>query len=124
MSVDVIDVAGYAAAVRRALGGLGPEQIEDLTDGLEADLAEAVADEATAGRGADPVARFGTPEEYAAELGVAPQTPPRPFGSTPALVGPSPAPTAQAVPDEATPTSGATAVARPGPDPTAAVPTP
>ena len=71
MSVEVIDVAGYAAAVRRALAGLGPEQIEDLTDGLEADLAEAMADEATAGRGADPVTRFGTPEEYAAELGAA-----------------------------------------------------
>ena len=68
---DVSDVAGYAAAVRRALAGLGPEQVEDLTDGLEADLAEAMADESTAGRGADPVSRFGTPEEYAAELGAA-----------------------------------------------------
>ena len=67
----VSDVAGYAAAVRRALVGLGPEQVEDLTDGLEADLAEAMADESTAGRGADPVARFGTPEEYATELGAA-----------------------------------------------------
>ncbi len=68
---DVNDVAGYAAAVRRALVGLGPEQVEDLTDGLEANLAEALADESTAGRGADPVSRFGTPEEYAAELGAA-----------------------------------------------------
>ena len=71
MSVELVDVAGYAAAVRRALAGLGPEQVEDLTDGLEADLAEALADEAVAGRGADPVTRFGTPEEYAAELGAA-----------------------------------------------------
>lgn len=68
---DISDVAGYAAAVRRALVGLGPEQVEDLTDGLEANLAEALADESTAGRGADPVSRFGTPEEYAAELGAA-----------------------------------------------------
>jgi hypothetical protein len=58
--------------------------------------------------------------------GVAPQTPPRPFGSTPAIVVPSPAPTAQAVPDEgATPTAGATSAApQPSPNATAAVPTP
>ena len=68
---DIGDVAGYAAAVRRALVGLSPEQVEDLTDGLEANLAEALADESAAGRGLDPVTRFGTPEEYAAELGAA-----------------------------------------------------
>lgn len=61
---DTMDVAGFAAAVRRALAGLSPELVEDLTDGLEADLAEALADAA----GTDPVAQFGTPEEYAAEL--------------------------------------------------------
>jgi len=61
---DTMDVADYAAAVRRALAGLSPELVEDLTDGLEADLAEALADAA----GTDPVAQFGTPEEYAAEL--------------------------------------------------------
>ncbi len=67
----VHDVPGYAAAVRRALVGLGPEQIEDLTDGLEADLAEALADEEHVRHGGDLVELFGTPEEYAAELGAA-----------------------------------------------------
>lgn len=68
---EVHDVAGYAAAVRRALVGLGPEQIEDLTDGLEADLAEALADEEHVRHGGDLVDLFGTPEAYAAELGAA-----------------------------------------------------
>lgn len=63
----VLDVAGYAGAVRHALAGLGAEQVEELTDGLEADLAEAMADRG----GPDPVAVFGSPEEYAAELGAA-----------------------------------------------------
>lgn len=63
----VLDVAGYADAVRHALAGFGAEQVEELTDGLEADLAEAMADRG----GADPVVVFGSPEEYAAELGAA-----------------------------------------------------
>ncbi|MGW6131929.1 HAAS signaling domain-containing protein [Cellulomonas sp. NPDC055163] len=65
------DVAGYAAAVRRHLAGLSAEQVEDLTDGLEADLADAVADHDARGAGAgehDLVARFGDPRAYAAEL--------------------------------------------------------
>jgi hypothetical protein len=62
------DVDGYAAAVRRALVGLGPEQVEDLTDGLEANLADALADETNVGHGPDLVATFGTPQEYADEL--------------------------------------------------------
>ncbi|MCL2463557.1 MAG: hypothetical protein FWF28_00600 [Micrococcales bacterium] len=70
-TMEPADVAGYAAAVRRALTGLDREQADDLTDGLEANLAEALADEANPGRGTDPVSRFGTPEEYAAELGAA-----------------------------------------------------
>jgi hypothetical protein len=70
------DVAGYAAAVRRHLAGLTPEQVDDLTDGLEADLADALADhEAHApdatGSGPDArdlTGRFGDPAAYAAEL--------------------------------------------------------
>lgn len=67
------DVAGYAAAVRRHLAGLSSEQVEDLTDGLEADLADALADHDAHGAGAgaaehDLVARFGDPRAYAAEL--------------------------------------------------------
>ena len=44
-TTDALDVAGYAAAVRRSLADLGAEQVDDLTDDLEADLAEALADE-------------------------------------------------------------------------------
>lgn len=65
------DVAGYAAAVRRHLDGLSAEQVDDLTDGLEADLADALADPDARGSGAgghDLVARFGDPQAYAAEL--------------------------------------------------------
>lgn len=43
-AVLINHVAAYAAAVRNHLGDLGPEQVEDLTDGLEADLAEALDD--------------------------------------------------------------------------------
>lgn len=72
-------VSAYAAAVRHHLRDLSPEQVEDLTDGLEADLAEALEDQA--GRGAfaadrspggeallDLDRRFGPAAEYAAEL--------------------------------------------------------
>ena len=37
-------VSAYAAAVRSHLADLSPEQVDDLTDGLEADLAEALED--------------------------------------------------------------------------------
>jgi hypothetical protein len=66
------DVASYAAAVRRELVGLSPEQVEDLTDGLEADLADALADPLTSwpgtAPGADLTVRFGSPAAYAQEL--------------------------------------------------------
>lgn len=84
MSTTTIDVAGYAAAVRAALTGLGPEQVEDLTDGLEANLADALADEGRGivGQGAEQV--FGPADDYAHELlaaagltGVGPVHPPR-----------------------------------------------
>ena len=39
------DVRRYAAAVRAALADLGPETVDDLTDGLEANLVDALADE-------------------------------------------------------------------------------
>ncbi|GEN79690.1 hypothetical protein [Actinotalea fermentans] len=80
-------VRAYAAQVRAHLADLAPEQVEDLTDGLEADLAEALADEAApvvtgetpvvgpgAGGGAgeaqvlDLTRRFGPAAAYAAEL--------------------------------------------------------
>ncbi|MCK9794881.1 hypothetical protein M1843_14105 [Isoptericola sp. 4D.3] len=72
---------GYAQAVRLRLADLGPEVVDELTDGLEADLAEAFT-EATApfaaarasSGGADDdvaldlVAHFGPASDYAAEL--------------------------------------------------------
>jgi hypothetical protein len=64
----VLDVAGYAAAVRRSLADLGREQVDDLTDGLEADLADALADTEHVRHGGDLVAQFGAPQAYAAEL--------------------------------------------------------
>ncbi|MFE5334603.1 hypothetical protein ACFQ8E_01715 [Isoptericola sp. NPDC056573] len=70
---------GYAQAVRLNLADLGPEVVDELTDGMEADLAEAFT-EATAplraGRARsddddvalDLVAHFGPAADYAAEL--------------------------------------------------------
>jgi len=88
-------VAGYAAEVRRHLADLGPEVADDLTEGLEADLAEELAERTAVGQGfpdadaaegaaqdrvLDLAAVFGPAHEYAAELraaaGLAPATPP------------------------------------------------
>ncbi|ARU50622.1 hypothetical protein CBR64_03030 [Cellulosimicrobium cellulans] len=94
-------VHAYAQQVRAHLADLRPEQVEELTDGLEADLAEAVVDAPGAlprrgspprplpdGGPADPggavaddtgldlVAFFGPPAEYAAELRAAAGLPP------------------------------------------------
>ncbi|MGW6003945.1 hypothetical protein ACWFNS_04105 [Oerskovia enterophila] len=97
---DVIldQVHRYAADVRAHLADLSPEQVDDLTDGLEADLAEALADMPGALRPApggnevpdggatsflDVTARFGPAAEYAAELRSA-------AGLDPAAPGPRP----------------------------------
>lgn len=65
-------VAEYAARVREHLAGMPAEQVDDLTDGLEADLADALADEvAPAGTRGDLIALFGPPADYARELRVA-----------------------------------------------------
>lgn len=65
-------VAEYAARVREHLAGMPADQVDDLTDGLEADLADALADEAAPdGSRGDLVAVFGPPEVYARELRVA-----------------------------------------------------
>ncbi|WP_129789543.1 hypothetical protein [Promicromonospora panici] len=67
-------VRGYAQAVRLHLEDLGPDVADDLTDGLEADLTEAVLDDVEAPADAvgtqvfDLTARFGPADEYAAEL--------------------------------------------------------
>ena len=67
-TMGVLDVAGYASAVRRSLADLGQEQVEDLTDDLEADLAEALTDERHAAHGRGVLEQFGPPEDYAVEL--------------------------------------------------------
>lgn len=92
-------VVAYASQVRFCLRDLGPEQVEELTDGLEADLAEAVEDpdgrpitgetpvvsgstdagRVTATEGTaviDLALRFGSPDAYAAELRAAAGLPP------------------------------------------------
>ncbi|MFE6971612.1 hypothetical protein [Isoptericola sp. NPDC057653] len=69
---------GYAQAIRLQLADLGPEVVDELTDGLEADLAEAFSDAAAplalAGSDSgddvalDLAAHFGPAQAYAAEL--------------------------------------------------------
>lgn len=82
-------VSAYAAAVRSHLADLPPEKLDDLTDGLEADLAEALEDprgavatgetrldDAGGADGGEPsessvidlTRRFGPAADYAAEL--------------------------------------------------------
>jgi hypothetical protein len=62
-------VEDFARAVRAALADLPPDEVEDLTDGLEADLAERASDEETP--------NFGDPVAYANELRSAAGLPPR-----------------------------------------------
>jgi hypothetical protein len=62
-------VDDFARAVRAALSDLPAEEVEDLTDGLEADLTERASDEASPD--------FGDPVAYANELRSAAGLPPR-----------------------------------------------
>lgn len=76
-------VARYAAGVRATFSGLAPDLVDDLTDGLEADLTEALLDALLLEEGdsahavlatlddAALAARFGPPAAYAAELATA-----------------------------------------------------
>jgi hypothetical protein len=66
------DVPSYVAAVRGRLDDLSPDEVEELTGGLEADLAEALA-----GFDETPRERFGDPAAYADELRAAADLPPR-----------------------------------------------
>lgn len=52
-------ISEFATKVRAALAGLSADEIQELTDGLEADLAERAADQGT---------NFGSAAAYAAEL--------------------------------------------------------
>jgi hypothetical protein len=66
------EIARFAAAVRVALADLSAEEVDDLTDGLEADLAESLAEDLSRTL-PDPVA-------YAAELRLAAGLPGRSAG--------------------------------------------
>ncbi|MFF2622119.1 hypothetical protein [Oerskovia jenensis] len=97
-AVILDQVHRYAADVRAHLVDLSPEQVDDLTDGLEADLAEALSDmpgtlrplpqgsevpDGGATALLDVAARFGPAAGYAAELRSA-------AGLDPAAPGPRP----------------------------------
>lgn len=85
------DVVQYAEQVRAALVDLDPDQVDDLTDGLEANLTDALADGGRARRGGL-VDEFGPPDVYAAELraaaGLAPATEQRDGSLRTVLVSP------------------------------------
>ncbi|GLY28036.1 hypothetical protein [Kineosporia sp. NBRC 101731] len=66
------DLANYLAAVRRELGDLGTDEVDELTGGLEADLADALD-----GSDRTPEGMFGPPQAYAAELRAAAGLSPR-----------------------------------------------
>jgi hypothetical protein len=80
------EVRQFVAAVRTALDDLSPDEIEELTGGLEADLDDALRDAARDGDGeamgeqAGPRAILGDPQRYADELRAAAGLPPRTGG--------------------------------------------
>jgi len=63
-------VAEFASAVRAALSDLAPEEIDELTDGLEADLTDRLSD--------TDASELGDPRAYAEELRTAAGLPRRP----------------------------------------------
>jgi hypothetical protein len=65
-------VTAFITAVRAELDDLSPDEVDELIDGLEADLNDTVADS-----GASPAEQFGDPAAYAAELRSAAGLPPR-----------------------------------------------
>lgn len=69
---DFRDVSEYVTAVRRHLDDLERDELEELTGGLEADLADALLNQEVA-----PVVMFGAPKAYADELRSAAGLPPR-----------------------------------------------
>ena len=69
---QVEDVRAYVAAVRAWLADLPADEVEDLTAGMEADLAERAAES-----GGPLGSLLGEPEAYAAELRSAAGLPPR-----------------------------------------------
>ncbi|MFN0282166.1 MAG: hypothetical protein ACKVZ6_09375 [Kineosporiaceae bacterium] len=70
------EVASFVAQVRSYLSDLTPEEVEELSGGLEADLDERLADSMPGAPRAD----LGDPASYAAELRAAAGLPPRGAG--------------------------------------------
>jgi hypothetical protein len=68
MTLPTAAIQAFADAVRVALSDLPVDEVEDLTDGLEADLTERFDDTGT---------DFGDPDDYADELRAAAGLPPR-----------------------------------------------
>ena len=66
-----LSIADFAAAVRAQLSDLPTDDVDELTDGLEADLTEQAADAGAASP------ELGDPAAYAAELRAAADLPPR-----------------------------------------------
>jgi hypothetical protein len=94
MSAPVVhpEVRTFVEAVRAALDDLAPEEVEELTGGLEADLDDTLADSAgfsgSLGGEGDHGARLGDPVTYAEELRAAAGLPPRTAGGErPGAVG-------------------------------------
>lgn len=77
------EVADYVASVRAALRDIGPEEVEDLTGGMDADLAELLAE-----RGGALADHLGQPTAYAVELRQAAGLPPEPEAVAPRRVDP------------------------------------
>jgi hypothetical protein len=69
MTTTTLPTDDFARAVRAALSDLPPDEVDDLTDGLEADLGERAADQNSP--------EFGDPDAYARELRAAAGLPPR-----------------------------------------------
>jgi hypothetical protein len=65
-------IAAFVAAVRQELNDLSPDEVNELTGGLEADLTDALAEPGSA-----PSPVHGDPAEYASELRAAAGLPPR-----------------------------------------------
>jgi hypothetical protein len=78
------EVATFVAQVRASLSDLSPEEVEELTGGLDADLEERLED---TGPGTAPP-DLGDPSAYAAELRAAAGLPPRGAGGGRRAAGP------------------------------------
>jgi hypothetical protein len=76
-------IADFVSSVRGQLNDLSADEVTELTGGLEADLADAVAE-----AGSTPSELYGDPAEYARELRAAAGLPPRGAGGGQRAVGP------------------------------------